>query len=438
MKHNPISRIAAAAAFLSLALFSCDDMESHNIPLLDQTKVLVDLAMVEAEAPAPIGSIRIRVTGPDFSVIEKDVPPTGVITLHVRPGINRFEVTAFVRPGFPSPAGSFRGISLMNVSPGATASLQVEMKLDEMRLVIPDYGGGSYAGKLVMIDSISGGNRISRNAADIGLTALYPYDVDFDSRGRIYFANRYADAAGGVYRMDDMNSSLASGTCVPLVSSVSVQSIAIDRSRNMLYYLMSSTPYTVYRLNLSGGLAEPLFDITIRGYGTFNTICVDETSGYIYFNWRYVTGSGTMDVIYCYNPNTEVPGVVISYPSPPYATHDLIVKNGYLYASYTNWSDYGIATPPPGLSKAPYIVRLPLDLQTNITPPVYLSGRPGAADPFLGPREFIAVTNRKLYFIDEVGTDDSTDRIISFDDITGSGWNAYVNTDSFFRLYSTC
>ncbi len=262
MKHNPISRIAAAAALLSLALFSCDDMESHNIPLLDQTKVLLDLAMVEAEAPAPIGSIRIRVTGPDFSVIEKDVPPTGVITLHVRPGINRFEVTAFVRPGSPSPAGSFRGISLMNVSPGATASLQVEMKLDEMRLVIPDYGGGSYAGKLVMIDSINGGNRISRNAANIGLAALYPYDVDFDSQGRIYFANRYADAAGGVYRMDDMNSTLASGTCVPLVSSISVQSIAIDRTRNMLYYLMTSTPYTVYRLNLTGGAPEALFDIT--------------------------------------------------------------------------------------------------------------------------------------------------------------------------------
>ena len=185
MKRHSISHVAAALAILSVSLFSCDDMESHNIPLLDTAKVMVDMNMTEGEAEAPVSTVRIRVTGPDLSIFEKEFPATGVITLHLKPGINRFEITAFVRPGSPNLISTFRGTAVANISARSTSSVRVPMNADETKLVIQDYSRQ----RIVMMDSINGGNIRTRTGSDIGITTFWPYDIDFDAQGRIYIAN---------------------------------------------------------------------------------------------------------------------------------------------------------------------------------------------------------------------------------------------------------
>ena len=240
--------------------------------------------------------------------------------------------------------------------------------------------------------------------------------------------------------MDTIDSTIAAGTCVQVVTdSTGIKSIAIDRKRNSLYYLNNASPNQIYKYDIKNGTSNLVVASTSTSY-PFNALCVDEATGYIYYNVRMNIGSGTMNSIICYNPNTELPGPVTSYPSSYFTTFDMIVKNGYLYASYHDWNN--TVTPPTfPLMEIPYIVRLPLDLDTNATPPVYLPGKPRGTDPFIGPSEFIAVTNRKLYLIDEdtvYPLDDGLDRIISFDDISGSGWDTYGNADSFFWFYSHC
>ena len=58
------------------------------------------------------------------------------------------------------------------------------------------------------------------------------------------------------------------------------------------------------------------------------------------------------------------------------------------------------------------------------------------SDPFVGPEQFVAVLNKPITLIDE---NSSTDRLVTFNDMTGAGWTEYGSTGSgvgFFQFYS--
>lgn len=446
MKRYMIHGIVGALCIVSVSLFSCSDSENRHLALLGQAKVIIDLNLhqedqasagildtirrlfvrdaIAQSAPATFSEIRVSVTGTGMSAITRSFAPYDVISMNIPAGsLRRFEVTAYVTPGDPSPAASFTGTSTANLPAGATVSVPVVMNVNEMRLVIPDYCEMSINGKIVMFDTIKGENRISRTNTDIfndGLSLSYylrPYDIDFDSHLRIYFANHAYSTDSGVFRMKDMNGSFLSGTCEMVANVDQIESISIDRKRNILYYSNNSS--TISRLNLGNEIPiTPETVITIPS-GMINAVCVDEATGYVYYVY-----SLTYDVIAYCNPNIETPEQISDSGSLLIGSNifDLIVKNGFLYASDVNSANHRI-------------VQLPLDLSSIIDT---LSVEPDTANNFMGPREFIAVTSRKIYFIDESQTIDGRDdneKIISISDINGTGYEEYLNSDSYFQFY---
>jgi hypothetical protein len=90
-------------------------------------------------APATFSNILVRVTGPDFGIMEQNFGPLGTISLDVPAGnLRQFEVIANVSPIDPGAARSFRGTALANLPEGETVSIPVVMTLFEARLVVPD------------------------------------------------------------------------------------------------------------------------------------------------------------------------------------------------------------------------------------------------------------------------------------------------------------
>jgi hypothetical protein len=442
MKRHAIAGISAALMLLLLS-FSCSDSENRHLALLNQAKVVIDLNLsdkqassgvldtirrlfvqdaVAATAPAVFSSITVRVTGIDIGLIEKNFTPIEAISLSVPAGNLRwFEVTAYVAPGDPSAAASFRGTAVANLPAGETVNVPVVMSLNETRLVVPDYTGQ----KIVMMDTGTGQILASKNASDIfgNALTLSPHDIDFDSQGRIYFSNYILGSDGGVFRMDNINSTwnaLSTGSCVQLVQNAQARSISIDKKRNVLYYTYYSTSntYGISSLDLISGASGVI--IPAQTY-SLNTVCVDENSGYIYYTLVLNFGAGPVYYIIGRDPatSTDLPN---SYPSTA-TIFDLNVNGGYLYAS---------------LSSTAQVARLPLDL--IITTPPVLTGQPGTTNNFLGPERLLPISKRRLYVIDELGNDgdNSNERIISFTDINGSGWTTYPNDQNIFVFYNAC
>jgi hypothetical protein len=441
MKHAGYLLLLSFLFIFSLSPISCSDSEPHlgqtamviidlglpdetvsaNTSVIDYILNLITprLAMAQT-APAVFSSITVRITASDLGSVEKTFPPYGSISLNVLSGKQRqFEVTASVAPGEPNAGSRFKGTAIVDLTAGDTVTLPVVMSVNETKIVVPDFNGA----KIVMMDTIYGGNLVSRNTSSIFATArtLNPYDIDFDAHGRIYFANNVASSSGGIYRMENINSTWAAGTCVQLVTDTNgVRSISIDRTRNMLYYVDASND--LYKLNLNGG--SPTVLISSSASISIATVCVDESSGILYIS--YMQGTLTQFPYICrYNP--ETPAFIPSaYPLNPLGlttASDLIVKNGYLYACFIT---------------AQEIIQLPLNLVGATTPPS-LTGKPGG-NAFLGPHMFIAITNRKIYFIDEREGDGTNldESIISFAGIDGSEWAVYPNTSGFFNFYSSC
>ncbi|HNW30662.1 MAG TPA: hypothetical protein PKN50_19455, partial [Spirochaetota bacterium] len=190
-----------------LAIGNAAEHTAQNEPLniLDRILHLFESNAIAQTAPAAFSSVKVRVTGPDIGLIEKDFNPYGTISLTVPSGsLRQFEVIAYVAPGDLSAASSFRGTAVANLPAGETVTVPVPMGLYETKIVVPDSGNN----RLVILDTMSSWRaQLTTLTADgqdsISLTG--PRDVDFDSRGRIYIAYEFAivrcdNIAGENYR----------------------------------------------------------------------------------------------------------------------------------------------------------------------------------------------------------------------------------------------
>src|SRR3990172_2388750 len=214
-----IKHISILTLIITLGLVSCSDSENRISPLLRNTTVILNTGLppesasadnslldrirrlfvrdaVAQSAPASFSSIRVRVTGADFGVIEQTFAGGGLISLSVPSGsFRQFEVTAFTAPGDPNPAVTFRGTAAANLPAGETVSVPVLMRLSEIRIIVPDFLNG----RIIVMDDMSGAGWTVIDGGKLGLDTIQPFDVDFDARGRIYIADQVSN---GIIRID--------------------------------------------------------------------------------------------------------------------------------------------------------------------------------------------------------------------------------------------
>ena len=366
-------------------------------------------------APSDITALSLRVTGPGMAPVESyysSVPSS--ITIEVPAGNDRlFELIAHVGPSSPSAAVSFKGTATVDLTAGATRNIILNMITNETKLVFPDATNNYAGGKLIQIDDISGSGLKTREALDIGLGTFTPYDVDFDSLGRIYIANNAGLVANSmVLRIDNMDA-----TTYTMVAQdntfIGIRSIAIDRNSDLIYYATNNELFrwdgsTKIQLNTAG-------IVTIRG------LSVDE-DGIL-----YIAGNDGTDRIFKYDPNAQ--SVVDFYDVPGLEPWDVMVKTPYLYVANNNGTSSNAI--------------LQLDLDLNLVKGYgneidNVNTNPGQ---FYGPHRFVAVLNRKFTILDDDFSGSNVDKLVSIDDMNGTNWTTLPTTgdgQSLFTFYNLC
>ncbi len=357
-----------AAVPVTAGLVSCSDSESRMNSVLNQATVVINLAMPEEHtsvsfsiterifhffirdavaqtAPAAFSSIQVRVTGSDLTPIEKNFNPGAAISFSVPAGtVRTFEVTAVVAPGDPSAAASFRGTSVANLPAGATVNVPVAMRLNDTKIIVPDY----YNNRLLVFDSVSGSYSSKQGTDFIGDYNIIPYDIDFDARGRMFISDHYNFQGFCIIRA---NSFSLSDPNIPLRVNVGVSpnAIAVDRVNNIVYYTDNTN---LYRRTLD---LTPLASMSNDIIGYIHGLDV-APDGILYIageNTTYVPG------IFKYNVNT---GMVESFIdmttiAPLDVTintpYDIQVKYPYLYVltPQASSSDYNILKLKIGLNE---------------------------------------------------------------------------------------
>jgi len=361
----------------------------------------------QSRAPANIESIALTVTGSDMDTIDSThTSDTTTITLDVLAGTEReFILSASVGAADPGVVLSYRGSTTSDLTAGETVSLTIAMAIDETKLVMPDFENS----RIIQIDDITG-------TGSVVYSTDAPYDVDFDSLGRIYIARN--DAVDGVIRIDD----ISGAGYLPISSINNIQSLTIDRNNNIVYFAISTA---LYRCNLDG-TDETLLTIptgaepiqSIRGMAINESgilyIAIETTAGYRIFE---------------YNPTSEE--VTNVYNNANLNTPwDVLVKESYLYIANRNGANgYRIIQLDSNLS----FVQGYGDSATST------DHNPGM---FYGPRRFLAILNDKITIIDDYPSWDY-DKLAQMDDINGTNWTTYPasgdgQTEFRFFYYSGC
>jgi hypothetical protein len=321
-----------------------------------------------------------------------------------------------------SPSATLQGAATVDLLAGETKDVTLTPTVAGTQIVIPDYINS----RIVQISDMSGTGWTAKASADFGGTSTFkPYDIDFDSQGRIYIANytiTTPGALGAVIRIDDISHTAAPGTSGVInvdATSMNVNSIAVDRVNSYVYYLNMST---LLRKNVNDDSTVPpttsdLASETAIGTIVPRDIAVDE-QGMLYIAIPSQTGPG---FVVKYNPNLPLRSRVIANSSPGYtfsSPWSVMVQGPYVYVS-----DSGAGN----------IVRLDKSTLAFVDS---FAGQAG--DTFGRPEAFLATLNRKITVVDE---DPGVDRIASFDDMTGAGWTTYGSQgagQNQFAFYNAC
>ncbi len=364
---------------------------SYEKSVIDKILNIFESKAFAQTAPTNLTSLVLNVTGSGMDTITQEYVETfpSEITLSVPAGGGRlFEVLAY------TPSATLRGAVTRDLDPGAVVDIPIDMGLYETKIVIPDYQNN----RLVQIDNdFSSTSWISKTGPDLGYmddgggTTINPYDVDFDSSGRIYIAN-YAYDDVDIFRIDSINST----TIVKITSISSYEStaIAVDRINNLVYF---STFSQLHRCELDGNNLKS--DFAMGGISNIRGLAIDN-NGIV-----YIAHSNTISA---YNPGAETILDAASYTGTGYEeAWDVSVKSSYIYLTvndnYTSNNDYIVQLTFNSTLKT-------FNEETRL-PSV-------AIVDFYGPRKFLNHLGSAIIFMDE---DSTYDRIISVDDISGSG-----------------
>jgi hypothetical protein len=181
-------KILIVTAVAAIILVSC------NLPEQDRGTASIKIytggasgnksSLFAGEPPSDIATYRITVTGADMEDISAEFPAlTEIIMVEVPAGNGRqIELIANVSPLSPRTVISYKGSTTVDLEAGEIREVTISMSLNEIKLVIPDKENC----RVVQIDNMDGDNWKEFNFYDYYLIYYYPYDVDFDSQGRIY------------------------------------------------------------------------------------------------------------------------------------------------------------------------------------------------------------------------------------------------------------
>lgn len=435
--HITIARTTVSAALvLLLGLSSCSDSETRHLALLNQAKVVIDLGMPEdgesasasiidrvlrlfagdavaQTVPARFSSVTVRITGMDFTPIQKTFTAYGELSFNVPAGnLRHFEVTAKVISGALSAARSFRGTATASLEAGATVNLPVMMRVYETKLVIPDQN----ANRLYIIDSIFDNTPRIINTALLTLKfqgappawwlgPIAPFAVDFDARGRIYFSMTQGNPpfSNCIFRIN----TISGDGLTPIVADeiAPILGIAIDRRRHNLYFGRSNGLLYVINLvsNQAGEVPIPFALSEIRG------ITVDESANYLYLACSDGVNYGILKL----KPGDAADHIWMPVPDglPDDQAFDVMIKKPYVYVTLFN-------TVSPANNAL-------LQFRLDDLAPTGISLTGPTTDPFFGPRHFIAKMNRGFMVMDQDTTNPDNNRIIGFLTMGGLGWYPY-------------
>jgi hypothetical protein len=312
-------------------------------------------------------------------------------------------------------SATLQGVATVDLQPGETKDITVNPTVAGTQIVVPDYLNN----QLVQIADMTGTGWTVASVTS-------PYDVDFDDQGRIYVACPNSAGAPSIFRLNDITDT--SPVALTGVSSTTIQSIAMDRPRGLLYY---TDGYTLWRMQVTPTLGtEETVDLGMISLGV-------ESSVYMYD----VTG---IDVdsdgfLYIANTSSSTPGSTILKINPnPASSPTLVTTSSFAFNG--PWDvmvkgDYVYVSDPNNTTNTGQVVRLSKNLDSAVS----FSGP--ASDPFLGPKRFVATLNAPITLIDE-SYSNGTDRLVSFKDITGAGWatpygsTGNADTPGYFRFYS--
>ncbi len=376
------------------------DHASVNPSMIDRVLRFFTRDAIAQTAPAAFSSIKVRVAGLDIGLIEKNFSPYGAISLTVPAGnLRQFEVTAYVAPGDPSAAASFRGSAIANLPAGETVSIPVIMSLFETKIIALDFFNQRVAIKNNM-----------HSGWDVITRFEQPMDIDFDSRGRIYIVDQNTET---IMRLDDIN-----GTNPVIIANVYQDYVAVDRYFNRTFYYNG---FDLYQNNLYG-TKESLSKNLITGSYTITSINGMDAApdGMLYIVGQVNYGGAPYDAIIKYDPdansgNGDIVGTSISntiITSRLNNPLDIQVKWPYAYIANNNGAD-GYKILKVKISGSTFSLVGNYGSQA-------LSGPETPIGSFYGPKHFVSLRNDGLIIMDTMA---GYSRLVHINNNLTSGWD---------------
>ncbi len=388
MLQGPWKKPAAALMAAATLIF----MGCYYAPGTSGDSARAKLVVSKAVVPN-ISSIAVVVEGPGMNTISASFPAAASeVKIDVPPGHAR-KFTLLMN----SPSATLQGTATVDLNPGEDREITLEPSLAATEIVVPD----RLNNRIVQVSDLdfTGWTPIT-NTNFLKPDTFYPYDIDFDSLGRIYIANYNGTTSslGAVMRIDDIQHA-AEYINVDL-NTMNVNSVAVDRTNGYVYYADSGT---LYRKRVGEDYTTAPASFPLSGEAqtsgmTLKGIGVDD-EGMVYMVLDGATSALTSVVKF--NPSlavgSRVAAVDAGYPFGTNASWDVMVKGQYVYVSFTSGNR---------------IVRFDRNLQFVD----YYQGP--AATPLGNPRTFLATANRMITVIEDV----ARNRISSFEYLTGAGW----------------
>lgn len=402
-------------------------------------------------------SMSLTISGPSMSTQQyyyKSLPTSISITIPAGKA-RHFALDINVNPKLPSAALAFSGEQTVDLNPGESKAINFQMAISESKIIFPDYyrnGTGMYP-RLIEMDNIKGENWIERDANNVmgcqpgNPTSFRPKDVDFDASGRIFIAAsqgyssypkivRFDNIAGfAATTIIDRYTATPSNTNDALAAEI--ETLAIDRKNNYLYYAYNDGLASVYELRK--------YDLTTNTFLplpkppavlNFYQLAVDK-DGFLYISCSIVGASAANYVIKC----DPVTGTILKlFTSDLFQAGDMLIRDDYiLVANYYLPASDG------------YMM---LKLDTNLN---FIKGYGFVANPlvnetrkgfFYRPARFVGLSRKKIWMIDDGRlsapadanpVDPFVNRIITMDNIEDwSGWDFLYKTGTDHFMFFVC
>jgi hypothetical protein len=196
-----------------------------------------------------IVSITITISGPGVNKVQRTYAK-GVryITINVPPGSDRtIKVDLNLSSTSPLAVLVYSGEATIDLKAGQIAKVSLFMQPSRTKLVIPDCRNN----RIVQIDNISGAGWYPRTIG--GAAQFLPYDIDFDSMGRIYIAN-YLDGNPNLIILNGISDAAP----ITVDTADQVVAVAVDRLNNILYLCNGGELWWARIEDLINLLAPPL------------------------------------------------------------------------------------------------------------------------------------------------------------------------------------